>query len=528
MMTTAAVMPPAACESLARARTLLLALLLLTLVCARWLIHNQSLFLTSDSVLFLYAGQQLSQGGGLYTEYWDHKPPLIFYLNALGLWLGGGSAAGVVLLQYGFLVVFLVLLWAILAPLTLWARLLGALYAVNLIPSFLSGSSNFTETYSMPLQALSMYLLLRESETGPRWRCAIGQGLLGAALFWLRPNNAGAVAVYLAFAAALALYHRRLPELATRAAWACVGFGAGTAVLALPFAQRGAMDELIHASLGFNLDYSGIAGLSSRLAQLYNVLTNTSYLGVNLMAFAAAGWTVLRFPGLGSPAARLAVAAVISGVVELLAASVSGRSFSHYLLMAVLPLSMLAAVFWSAIWPASGSARAEHLPALLAAGLAAVSAISSLWALSPRTNWSTPFDAVVKYVQERTSPADRIYVWGPDRGIYFRAGRKSASRFFSTVFMGHDRSIYQEYSEKILDDIEKNNPELIVEVVEPVSYPTLFAGDIAQQRGWNAPASRWDDERLLQRKSRLREAYEVAMVDPAGAAVVYRRTGQSK
>ena len=48
-----------------------------------------------DSGIYLYLGKQLLSGKTIYSEIWEHKPPFIFYINALGLLLGGSSGWGV-------------------------------------------------------------------------------------------------------------------------------------------------------------------------------------------------------------------------------------------------------------------------------------------------------------------------------------------------------------------------------------------------------------------------------------------------
>jgi len=47
-----------------------------------------------DAWLFAYYGKQLLHGRVLYGELWDNKPPGIFWLNAVALWLSRGSLAG--------------------------------------------------------------------------------------------------------------------------------------------------------------------------------------------------------------------------------------------------------------------------------------------------------------------------------------------------------------------------------------------------------------------------------------------------
>jgi hypothetical protein len=57
---------------------------------------------SSDNGSFLHVGRLILQGKLLYLNVWDSKPPGIFYLNALGLWLGRDTRWGVWLLQFVF------------------------------------------------------------------------------------------------------------------------------------------------------------------------------------------------------------------------------------------------------------------------------------------------------------------------------------------------------------------------------------------------------------------------------------------
>lgn len=55
-----------------------------------------------DNGFFLYSGSQILKGKLPYLDFWDSKGPLIFYINALGLFIGKGTRWGVWLLEYFF------------------------------------------------------------------------------------------------------------------------------------------------------------------------------------------------------------------------------------------------------------------------------------------------------------------------------------------------------------------------------------------------------------------------------------------
>src|SRR5262245_8405640 len=73
-----------------------------------------------DYGFYVYIGDQILHGRLPYQDAWESKPPAIFYLNAIGLWIGRGSRWGVWVIEFISLLVaaafsFLVMkkLWGI-------------------------------------------------------------------------------------------------------------------------------------------------------------------------------------------------------------------------------------------------------------------------------------------------------------------------------------------------------------------------------------------------------------------------------
>lgn len=66
-----------------------------------------------DGFLFAHYGRRILDGAALYTQVWDNKPPGIFWINALGLWMGGGSILGVWVLQCAAVAATVALVFAV-------------------------------------------------------------------------------------------------------------------------------------------------------------------------------------------------------------------------------------------------------------------------------------------------------------------------------------------------------------------------------------------------------------------------------
>ncbi len=109
-------------------------------------------YVNRDSGVFLYIGSRLLQGAVPYRDIWDHKPPLIYFLNALGLAFSGGSRWGVWALELGFLFAACFLsLWLIrkaFGPLPAIFSLF--LWLVGL--TFVLQGGNLTSEYALALQ----------------------------------------------------------------------------------------------------------------------------------------------------------------------------------------------------------------------------------------------------------------------------------------------------------------------------------------------------------------------------------------
>ena len=67
-----------------------------------------------DSGVFLYTGWRLLNGDIPYRDVWDHKPPLIYFVDALGLSLAPDSLWGIWILQFVFIFLTLLLVYRLL------------------------------------------------------------------------------------------------------------------------------------------------------------------------------------------------------------------------------------------------------------------------------------------------------------------------------------------------------------------------------------------------------------------------------
>lgn len=114
------------------------------------LLPYRDISLAIDSSIFAAVGLHLNHGGVLYRDAWDHKPPVVFFLNALALRLGGESHTAIrdlqTLFACGIGLTFYMLVCSIFRSIGI-ALFASILFLLTFYHPILFGGGNFTEEY---------------------------------------------------------------------------------------------------------------------------------------------------------------------------------------------------------------------------------------------------------------------------------------------------------------------------------------------------------------------------------------------
>ena len=113
-----------------------------------------------DSGFFFYVGSRLLKGDLLYQTVWDDKPPIIFLINAFGLWISGGSRWGVWILELTGILAAIWMAFTILKKsFSRTAATLGIISGLSILLITLHGG-NYTEEYAIPFQFACIFFLI--------------------------------------------------------------------------------------------------------------------------------------------------------------------------------------------------------------------------------------------------------------------------------------------------------------------------------------------------------------------------------
>jgi hypothetical protein len=290
--------------------------------------------LQGDKEIYRYVGLVILKGEVPYRDVFDHKPPLIFFLNYASLLLGGDWGqwiidAGLALLATG-LFYRLCKRYKLAFP---W--LLPLLFNLMLRDYFICVGVGMTREYTAMFQLIFFCVLMGKH----RHRYFL-LGVLSSLIFFMQQDQVFALIPFFLFAL--------LPDQDTLPFWSRVlrtalGFMAIALPIILFFALHGSLANFWQDAYLFNMTWYTTTlkeSFGDHLRKLKTIFDNGNYEMPVLVAFTL-GVCACFFPGRNK---RLIVAALAAALLSLIPEFMGGRdilpnihgmSFTHY----VLPLS---------------------------------------------------------------------------------------------------------------------------------------------------------------------------------------------
>jgi hypothetical protein len=433
-----------------------------------------------DGGLFMYMGDQLLKGKLLYVDIWDNKGPLIFYINALGLFLGQGYRWGVWGMEFIF-----VFLSAFLGFITI-KRMWGLAPAIFATCLWLVGfnnvmrGGNFTEDYSLLFNFAAIYLFWNDLQKGPKWSHQFMIGVVLALNFLLRANNIGVELSIVLVLFVSAFLDKEWSVSLKKLAWMSAGSLVVFALVAIYFYSLGTLEEMVTAGYTYNFFYSDGDGAKGGLFTSFRR-------GLNLLGYPALpallGYLVLfrKLPETirnGEKSSRDFYIFLLIGLpVEVLFSSLSGRNYPHYYICWSPYIAVLSGlILYYLISPAINEDLQRRSISTLSAvilliGLASFSTLNQYTPaiyrlLFDRAAGIEYIHPVAKYIRENTNPSDTVLVWGFQPYINLMARRDSPTGILSYPVLV-ESPFSDELNGRFLQDLIENRPVLIVDMVNP-------------------------------------------------------------
>lgn len=435
----------------------------------------RNLYYTSrDSGVFLYVGWRILKGELPYRDVWDHKPPVIFYLDALGLGLTGGSRWGVWLVEFVALLIAAFVGYKIVRKFFgVFPAVLGTfLWLLTLV--FVIHGGNLTTEYTLPLQFVALWLAQGAFRDTPfsLWRW-FAIGFLGGIAFFTKQT---AVGVWVAMALFLIVWrgkHHQVKRLLTESLFFLGGFVAVVAFWVAFFALQGSVGAFWSAAFEYNFVYASVS-LSRRLHALLKGPAPLAAVGLLPLAeigYGIGGLLLIYQREMVRDALPLIGIGLLDFPIEFVLASLSGRTYDHYYMVTLPVLYLFASLTFWVLLVFLGKIS-TLVPPLFVLSVGGMFLISSLHLYRGYARW---FDyvnqqrPVVETIKLKTSPGDKILLWGAETTINFFTQRVSPSRFVYQYPLYTKGHVTEEMVVEFLDDLIRHPPRLIIDTHNPLT-----------------------------------------------------------
>lgn len=480
-----------------------------------------------DQGIFSAAAWGMSEGGALYRDLWDQKPPGIHLLYRVALAMLGPRETIAFWLDYAAFLATIALLVIVGARLvsTAWGWGAAAIYALLGLPPVRFGHGGFLEravpeTFIPVLALAAAALLLGPVSTRHRLRAVLAGVCIGCAallkptalvywpmllivnavLEWQRQGNAEPDAN----SPTLRPASTPMPT-PRRSAWAARGAEASWSLLgvSLPLLlclawlwHLHALDDARVAIVEYNraylaVGYSPVAFANRFVHEVWR-LTKTDplwLLGVSglVMAVMVSGRSL----------SKLEVPIILGGawlLAALIAAAANGaRFYSTYFMPCLVPLSLLAAALLFTHWP-------HRTRRVLVALLLVIATVRGIQTSVPQrlldtvsedlAQWHVPPSSPARlhylegfgsyaagrgfsarantelstWLDAHSDPTDRIYIFGMAAGVYFTSHRLPAQRFLWIGPSASNLLPRPDFTlEAVAADLDRVQPRYIIE-----------------------------------------------------------------
>jgi 4-amino-4-deoxy-L-arabinose transferase-like glycosyltransferase len=425
-----------------------------------------------DSGVFLYMGWRFLSGDIPYRDVWDHKPPLIYFVDALGLTLTPNSLWGVWILQVIFIFFTLFLIYKLLdREFGIYAALAGTVTLTSGLLTILE-KGNVTEEYALVFQASCFWLFVSAWKKGFPIRNSFWLGLLGGLAFNFKQTTVGIWITYGLILLAIRLWQRKSPFadlLSLLAGWLVPSI-----LFIIYFASQNALTDYWEQAFLYNFVYigkhEGIRRLMPLFLKGFLYLRNGWVLYLSILGWLAGlGYVWLKQKESFAKIHPLILIALVNLPIEILLITISGRSILHYYLTPLPVMAVLTGVlvytapFLVGKIPVSDSPTIQRwMPAIvLAAVLLGQFGQVTYYPEYVRALNDDDYAPVVDYVAKNTEEGDQVLLIGAESIVNFLARREAPTRYvyqYPLALLGR-RLMFEEYFNQILE----NKPILIID-----------------------------------------------------------------
>lgn len=447
-----------------------------------------------DSASFLYIGRSILQGKIPYVDTWDHKGPLLYYIDALGLFIFG--LWGVWFVQ--FVLTFLGFGVAYLNAKSLFGNfpsLIGILSGFYLLDLFAAG--NITEEYSAIFALFSFGLYVAYQQDPTQKKDLLGLGALFMCTFLTRANNIGFQSALLVSIGGLSILQKNHQRLKSEIIWVINGMLIVLLPCIIYFGINQAVWDFYDQAFRYNLIYiettKSILDFKKFFSPPIHILTCIWVATYGSILFGLKkNWK--NFQTIES---KVIVVLLFAFPIEFLLSNISGRNYDHYYLTWI-PYVIFASAFFihqiqKTIKPTKITEK--FLIAFVFIGYLIIwkpqqtffqyTSILNHFIYN-RANGIEQHHPLADFVHENSTEHDTVLRWGFGRWLNYVIERDSPTRFLYQLELFTPGYTTDDMLDEFAHDVISKKPKFIIEAVNyfiPIDSKKLPSyGDIVHPK----------------------------------------------
>lgn len=281
-------------------------------------------YYTGDSSIFITIGKAMKQGSIVYKEIFDHKGPILFFIQMIGQYIGEGRL-GPFILEILFLFISNIFLYKSVCFFTTNKKAILSVLVSMIFMSYFIETGNYSEEYSLPFLSICLYIAIKWLKSDNKFSNTVYlysfiYGICFAIIAFIRINNSALICGIALAITIIFVKEKKYKELIKCAISVLIGI----AIICLPifiyFYKVDAIYDMLYGTFIHNFLY-----INS------NIPSNTSTLVIIVMTFVLTALLIFNCKK-NSNIKYYNLIAILSYLVTLVAINIGIKSYNYYII----------------------------------------------------------------------------------------------------------------------------------------------------------------------------------------------------
>lgn len=426
-----------------------------------------------DSSVFIYGANRIREGKIPYRDFFDHKGPILYLIEVIGLSLANGNVIGIWIIEVLFMFLNFLLLYKI-------SQLFSKNKIVNILAVFLStvplftffSEGNFTEEYALPFMLYALYTFLKFIKNNDiKRREIIFNGICFAMVLLMKVNLVMLWVVNVLIVIYIYIKNKKYKEFIRT----ILLFLLGVLIVFLPvilyFLINNAISDLFYCVFTFNCKYVGYKGTMPKKLEILQFFLKASKLSVIALILGIAN-LVKRIVKKQKYIAN--VSSILYFIVVIIELTLIGRNYIYY---ANIFIPALIVPFTESLENIKDLKNFKIKIMVIILFIVILGIASKEHIIDQFNKVEKQFkyarnSYLVNKIQENSKENDNVLMLWNSCALYNFSNRKYEGKYMYQVppILSDDKIL-----DEILEELENNKPDLIVfpyeyEIFQKITY----------------------------------------------------------